>query len=251
MMPTLELCFEEKIIENYPIGAGDTLLVGRNSVNDIIIDNLSVSAQHAKIESIGDEFLFVDLQSENGSFVNDQFIKSHWLKDGDVVTIGKHVLKFSSPGKNKRDKIKTLGSTNTMRIETKKYRELIEKNKSQEAPGDEPPPIGRPGGQRPQLAVLSYLTGKKETVQISAQMLRIGKDPNSDILVKGLGVGKTAAVINSLSDGWYIKYVGGFSKPRLNAKALKSSAVKLDNLDIIAIGGIKLQFLLLRSAAAK
>jgi pSer/pThr/pTyr-binding forkhead associated (FHA) protein len=251
MMPTLELCFEEKIIENYPIGAGDTLLVGRNSVNDIIIDNLSVSAQHAKIESIGDEFLFVDLQSENGSFVNDQFIKSHWLKDGDVVTIGKHVLKFSNPGNNKRDKIKTLGSTNTMRIETKKYRELIEKNKTQEAPGDESPPISRPGGQRPQTAVLSYLTGKKEAVQINAQMLRIGKDPNSDILAKGLGVGKTAAVINCLSDGWYIKYVGGFAKPRVNAKALKSSAVKLDNLDIIAIGGIKLQFLLLRSAAAK
>jgi pSer/pThr/pTyr-binding forkhead associated (FHA) protein len=40
-------------LENYPIGAGDTLLIGRNKVNDIIIDNLAVSAQHAKIESIG------------------------------------------------------------------------------------------------------------------------------------------------------------------------------------------------------
>jgi len=247
-MPTIELRFEEKIIENCPIGAGDTLLVGRNSVNDIVIDNLSVSAQHAKIESIGNDFLFVDLQSENGSFVNDQHVKSHWLKDGDVVTIGKHNLKFSNPGSNKREKIPTSGSTKTMRIDTKKYRELIEKNKSQQTPGDEPAPINRTG-QRPQIGVLSYLTGKKETVQINAQMLRIGKDPNSDILAKGIGVGKTAAVINCLPDGWYIKYVGGFLKPRVNDKALKSS-VQLNNLDIIAVGGLKLQFLILRSAAA-
>lgn len=52
-MPTIELSFKDKCLENYPIGAGDTLLIGRNKVNDIIIDNLAVSAQHAKIESIG------------------------------------------------------------------------------------------------------------------------------------------------------------------------------------------------------
>ncbi len=67
-MPTISLFFKEKILANYQISKGDTLLVGRNKINDIVIDNLAVSAQHAKIESDGNGFLYVDLQSENGSF---------------------------------------------------------------------------------------------------------------------------------------------------------------------------------------
>jgi len=248
-MPTIELCFNEKTLQKISIGAGDTLLVGRNSVNDIVIDNLAVSAQHAKIESIGNDFLFVDLQSENGSFVNNQHAKSHWLKDGDILTIGKHNLKFSNPGKNNQDKIKTLGDTKTMKIDTKKYRELIEKNMSQETQVDIPNQNnGR--AQNQHVAVLSYLTGKRDTVQINGQGLRIGKEHNSDILAKGLGVGKTAAVINCLSDGWHIRYVGGFSKPRVNGKALKSH-VKLSNLDVITVGRVKLQFLVLQSGGMK
>ena len=127
-MPTIELLFNKKIIENYSIGIGDSLLIGRNAVNDIVIDNLAVSAQHAKIESIGNGFLFVDLQSENGSFVNDKHIRSHWLNHGDTITVGKHTLKFSNPADKKQEKIKALGNTKTMRIDTKRFRELICKN---------------------------------------------------------------------------------------------------------------------------
>jgi hypothetical protein len=77
-------------------------------------------------------------------------------------------------------------------------------------------------------------------------MIRIGKDPDSDISVKGLGVGKTSAVMNKLPDGWHINYVEGLSKPRINNRILKKTA-KLKNLDIIKIGSTKLQFLLFGS----
>ena len=99
---------------------------------------------------------------------------------------------------------------------------------------------------REPMGVLSYLTGKKQTVQLRAKMLRVGKEPNSDILVKGFGVGKTSAVINRMPDGWYINFVGGISKPRINKVALKKTA-KLENLDIITIGSTKLQFLIFGS----
>jgi len=240
-MPTVELCFNKKTIRNYSIGAGDTLLIGRNRVNDIVIDNLSVSAQHAKIESIGREFLFVDLQSENGSFVNDQHIKSRWLNHGDILTIGKHTLKFSNPGGNNEEKIRMSNDIKTMQIDTEKYRKLIEKNMNVEVQAaDLLTQIDK--AQKQQVGILSYLTGKKASLQLNAQIIRIGKDHHSDIVANGFGIGKTAAVINWLSDGWYIKYVGGFSKPRVNGKTLKSSA-KLKNLDIIKVGKVKLQFL--------
>ena len=248
-MPTIKLLFKNNSLGNYPIGAGDTLLIGRNNVNDIVIENLAVSAQHAKIESIGNEFLYVDLKSENGSFVNDQQIKSHWLNDGDVVIIGKHTLKFSNTNSIIEEKIKTFGNTKTMKIDTKRFRELMERTKNQEnIDPDTNKNISH--SERQNIGVLSYLTGKKEKIQLKGPMIRIGKDPNSDVLVSGFGVGKTSAVLNLSPDGWYINYVEGFFRPRINKKILKES-IKLNNLDIIKIGSIKLQFLILRSLATK
>jgi hypothetical protein len=248
-MPTIKLLFKNNSLGNYPIGAGDTLLIGRNNVNDIVIDNLAVSAQHAKIESIGNEFLYVDLKSENGSFVNDQQIKSRWLSDGDVVTIGKHTLEFSNPNNIIEEKIKIFGNTKTMKIDTKRFRELMERSKNQdnlESNSDK----NISHSENEYIGVLSYLTGKKENIQLKNPMIRIGKDPNSDILISGLGVGKTSAVLNLSSDGWHINYVEGFFKPRINNKILKES-IKLNNLDIIKIGSTKLQFLILRALATK
>ena len=242
-MPTIELLFKEKCIKNYSIGAGDTLLIGRNTVNDIVIENLAVSAQHAKIESIGSGFLYVDLQSENGSFVNDQHIKSHWLNHGDTITVGKHTLKFLSPGDKRQEKIKAFGNTNTMQIDTRKFRELIKKNKNKKAFAGNLAKTDNDQNQSEKIAILSYITGKRRNIKLNAKMTRIGKDPNSDILVKGFGIGKTSAVINMLPDGWHINVVGGLSKPRLNNTILKYSA-KLENLDIIKIGSTKLQFLI-------
>lgn len=248
-MPTIELLFKDKSINNYPIGAGDTLLIGRNTVNDIVINNLAVSAQHAKIECVGNGYLFVDLQSENGSFVNDRHTKSHWLDHGDTITIGKHVLKFSNPGNSNQEKIKGFGSTKTMQIDTKRFRELLSRNQDNKTDDDNAAKTAAPV-QREQIGVLSYVTGKKQNIQLNAKMIRIGKDSDSDILVKGFSIGKTSAIINRLPDGWHISYVAGFSKPRVNEKPLKKS-IKLNNLDIITIGSTKLQFLIFKSSATK
>ena len=127
-MASLKLLFKDKVLRNYQLGVEDTLLIGRDNVNDVVIDNLAVSAQHAKIESIGSKFLFVDLESENGSFVNERHIRSHWLDHGDTITIGKHVLEFSNSTKQKQQKIKNSLITRTMQIDTKKIRELLKLN---------------------------------------------------------------------------------------------------------------------------
>ena len=241
-MPTISLIFQEKIIANYQMSVGDTLLVGRNKINDIVIDNLAVSNQHAKIESDGNGFLYVDLNSENGSFVEDRLIKSHWLNDGDKISIAKHDLKFSNPKIEKEIEKPSNAINKTMQMDTKKYRELLKKNKekihdvivsnkSNAKESSQPP------------CKLTYLSERKKDIELNEKSVRIGKDPHSDILVKGFAVGKTSAVINKLSDGWYINYVEGLSKPRLNNKTIKES-IKLKTLDIISIGSTKLQFLI-------
>ena len=239
-MASIKLLFKNKILKNYQIGVGDTFLIGRDNFNDILIDNLAVSAQHAKIESIGDQFLFVDLDSENGSYVNENSCKSHWLKHGDNITIGKHTLQFSNSTNHKQHKIQTSMITKTMQIDSKKVRELIKLNKSKDQKNNDSSKTNITERKK-LVAMLSYLSGNKEPIQIAKKTIKIGKDAESDVLVRGFGVGKTAAVINKVANFWYISYVQGFSKPRVNNATLKKT-LKLKNLDIISIGSTKLQF---------
>jgi len=242
-MPTLSISFKNKIIKNYQITKGDTFIIGRNSVNDIVIDNLAVSAQHAKVESDGNGFVYVDLNSENGSFLDEALIKNYWLNDGDKITIGKHILKFLN-AKTRKQPIKKPSSINqTMQLDTKKFRELMRKNQPKEK-NDQTPNENQDQKKKKSVGVLSYLAGNKKQFKINNNLTRIGKDPQSDILVKGFAVGKTAAVINKFPDGWHISYVEGLSRPRVNKKTLKKS-IKLENLDIVVIGSTKLQFFIL------
>jgi len=91
---------------------------------------------------------------------------------------------------------------------------------------------------------VSFLSGDKKQFKINNNLTRIGKDPQSDIFVKGFGVGKTSAIINKMKDGWHISYVEGLSRPQVNNKPLKKST-KLENMDIIVIGSTKLQFFII------
>lgn len=242
-MPTLSILFKDKVIENYQITKGDTFIIGRNSANDIVIDNLAVSAQHAKVESAGNGFVYVDLNSENGSFFDEALIKNYWLNDGDEITIGKHILKFLNEETGDQPIKKPSSIDQTMQLDTKKFRELMRKNQPKEK-NDQTPNENQDQKKKKSVGVLSYLSGNKKQFEINDNMTRIGKDPQSDILVKGFAVGKTAAVINKLPDGWHISYIEGFSRPRVNNITLKKS-IKLENLDIVVIGSTKLQFFIL------
>ena len=72
----------------------ERLTIGRKPDNDIPIDNLAVSGKHALVITILDDSFLEDLGSTNGSYVNGKLVKKHALKDGDVIAIGKHELKY-------------------------------------------------------------------------------------------------------------------------------------------------------------
>ena len=96
-MPTLTLTFKNKCLAEYQFQKGTSLTIGRRKTNDVVIEDPAVSGHHAKIDSLGERFVLIDLQSKNGSFVNEQLIHSHWLKHEDVIAIGGHVLVFNYP----------------------------------------------------------------------------------------------------------------------------------------------------------
>jgi pSer/pThr/pTyr-binding forkhead associated (FHA) protein len=93
-MPTLTLKLKNKPLGEYQLQKGVSLTIGRRKTNDVVIEDPAVSGHHAKIDSLDDRFVLIDLQSKNGSFVNAQLINSHWLKHEDIITIGGYTLIF-------------------------------------------------------------------------------------------------------------------------------------------------------------
>ena len=93
----------------------------------------------------------------------------------------------------------------------------------------------------PSVGILAYLAGGQGEIKLTGKITKIGKDSSSDIVVKGMLIGGTAATISKRPDGFYLSYVGGLSKPKVNEKTVKQS-ILLNDLDIIYLGSTKLQF---------
>ena len=104
-MARLILMFNKQVIKEYPL-LKESLTIGRKTDNNIVIDNLAVSSYHCRIDFNGTDHLLTDLQSTNGTFVNDQKALSRKLKHGDNIIVGKHVLLFLDAA---RDSGRSLG----------------------------------------------------------------------------------------------------------------------------------------------
>ncbi len=159
---------------------------------------------------------------------------SHWLKHGDVINIGKHSLVFEYL----QDEVRPAGPAGgdmdkTMVMDTSKYRDMMSKSDSNTLS----PRMKKnePGG------FLSYLSGGDGDVELTKKLIKIGKDPSCDIVVSGLGIGRTAATISKRPNGLYLSFVGGILKIKVNSKVVRES-VALKEFDIIELGSIKMQF---------
>jgi pSer/pThr/pTyr-binding forkhead associated (FHA) protein len=127
-MPTLLLQLKNKILGEYPLKAGVSLTIGRRDTNDVVIEDPAVSGHHAKIDALEDRFVLIDLQSKNGSFVNEQLVNSHWLKHEDVITIGGHYLIFNFHEKERISKDDSDGFDETQAMNTTQHRKMMIKS---------------------------------------------------------------------------------------------------------------------------
>lgn len=252
-MPKITLKFKDNVLADYHLPLGYSLKIGRQKDNDVIIDNLAVSGYHGKIDSAGDGFVYVDLKSKNGSFINEERVSSHWLKNGDVINIGKHSLIFAYFESESLSVDKQASEMeNTMIIDTNEYRSMLEKKDPEPTAAAPPEPEpestskATPANNKQKKKVrgyLTYLVGGEGTMALKQKVVKIGKDTASDILVQGWNIGKTAATISRTRDGYFFSYVSGLAKPKINDKKATKKPQKLTELDIISIGSTKLQFI--------
>jgi len=89
----LVLRFDGQDIQEFVLDKND-ITIGRTANNDIAIDNLAISGHHATVYSTASGPELVDMNSTNGTFVNDKKIDRHHLQDGDIITVGKHQILF-------------------------------------------------------------------------------------------------------------------------------------------------------------
>lgn len=231
-MPVLVLVFNNQPMKLFEIDKGKALTIGRREDNDICIPNQVVSGYHAKIDCVGDAFILTDLKSKNGTFVNAKRVETKWLEHNDKIMIGKHLLMFRYRDDEARPKLKTRFDR-TMVMEDRMH-EVLRNDLGIQMESERVVEEAK--------ASLVYLSGGGETYVIKKKLVRIGKSPQSDIVVKGLMVGQTAATITRRPEGFFLSYIEGLTKPKVNGGTVGES-VQLNDLDLISIGSLKLQFM--------
>jgi pSer/pThr/pTyr-binding forkhead associated (FHA) protein len=249
-MPKLILKFEAAVLKEVPVGA-QAVTIGRAPDNDIQIDNLAVSSHHAKVYTEESRLILEDLNSLNGTFVNNQRIQRISLKQGDQVLIGKHHLVVEMGGgaeapalpDSLQRKVSAPKVEETMVLDTKKRKELL----AQAGAGGAPP---MPGAQertqqvpppRARVASLVIIDGKTDQPEylLSGKLTVIGKSDMATIKLRGWFKPKVAAQISKRDDGYYI---GPSEKvPLVNGQPI-SGSTKLNEGDLIEVAGVKMNF---------
>lgn len=94
-MPKMIVSLDGVVIKEVQLSKDRTSL-GRRPYNDIVIDNLAISGEHAVLQMSGNEVYVEDLNSTNGTYVNGKTVKKQLLQNGDFVEIGKYKIQYVS-----------------------------------------------------------------------------------------------------------------------------------------------------------
>ena len=222
------LMFNKQVIKEYPL-LKDSITIGRDADNTITIDNLAVSGYHARVDIAGPDFIVTDLQSTNGTFVNDKKVVSHKLSHGDNVMVGKHVILFVGVEKAKEEDQK-MDMDKTMMLDTAKQKELLAKQQAA--------PQARKADEK--IGVIEAIDGSEiGEIELTKKLIKIGKADTSEIKLSGLFMPATVATISRRPSGYIITYTAG--KLKVNGEVVKES-VQLKDFDTIEVGSYKLQF---------
>jgi pSer/pThr/pTyr-binding forkhead associated (FHA) protein len=236
-MAKLILKFKDATLQEIPISK-PVITIGRVDKNDIKIENLAVSRQHAKIIQDGERYILEDLNSLNGTFVNEKRVMKGILRNKDEILVGKHTLVFideeEKPIEMRKD-IDISLAERTVILDTKRQRELVSQVET-ERPTIQEKPSDLKGG----LVILSGGTGQ-EDIRLKKRLTIGGRGEGADIKLRGFFVGKVAFIISRRPNGFFITHSGGRSVTRLNGAEVQGQRELRDG-DIIDIGSTRMQF---------
>jgi predicted component of type VI protein secretion system len=196
----------------------ERLTIGRASHNDVVIDHPTVSSEHAVIVALQNEPFLEDLGSTNGTKVNGQPVKKHFLQDGDVVQLAAYRMKFCADG-SAREEIDVDLNTSSM----------------------QPAPVQDDQIDVPELSMsnpvarVRFLSGRHagKLLILTKSLTTIGRP------------GDTVAGIVFNAQAYYLTHIEGATLPTVNGRAIKAGGLRrLLHGDVIELPEAKIEFLL-------
>ena len=227
MPAKLILSLNQSVLGEYSLDK-ERMTVGRKPDNDIQVDNLAVSGKHAAIITILNDSFLEDLESTNGTFVNGKLVKKHALKHGDVITIGKHELKYVNENATRDQEFE---KTMIIRPGTADHAAAAAKAEAQAPPSDKEAdaadlPLGK-------IQVLSGQFKGKE-LELNKALQTLGR------------AGTQVAVISRRPQGYFLTHIesdgDGKRYPVVNGEPIGAKAYQLKDSDLIELAGIKMEF---------
>lgn len=239
-MPKLLLKFNAAVIKEIPFDK-DAYTVGRKPDNDIVIDNPAISGHHCRISVQGGTYFVEDLESTNGTFVNEKRVKKSGLHHNDVVGVAKHALVFIEdappPEPAPAPAAPEPQADATMMISPQKQAELVA---AAAAAAKQPAGAKEKTGW---LRVLKGAVGPAEH-ELKGMSTYIGKSDRVQIAIKGSGLfgsaPEVAASVHRKPEGYVLVAVtDGY--PLVNGAKVSGSVV-LKEGDLIECGATTMQF---------
>jgi len=262
-MAKMILSMDGLVLKEIPL-TKERMTIGRKAHNDIQIDNLAISGEHAAIVTILNDSFLEDLNSTNGTLVNGQPIKKHFLKNNDVVELGKYKLKYiaeqAAHAADGADFEKTMVlRPNMVRPAPAPAAEAAPAAASVPAPAAAAPAAAAPAAAveksfgdthagMPAAAVPATAAPAPQQQAAAIQILNganAGRELELTKTLTTLGKpGTQVAVIARRPHGYFITHVEGAQFPVINGKMIDAQAHQLADHDVIEIAGVKMEFFL-------
>ena len=275
-MAKLILSMDGLVLKEIPLTKERTT-IGRKPHNDIQIDNLAVSGEHAVIVTILNDSFLEDLGSTNGTVVNGNPVKKHFLQNNDVVELGKYKLKFVGDAAPTASGEKA-DFEKTMVLRPSQMKAAAEQAKA--APGS---PLGgaqaagfadkdaitKPVSSTPAAApapgtASAAAPAKAPAAPAAAAAPAPAGKPGQPLgaiqLLSGANAGKEleltkplttlgkpgvqVAVLTRRPAGYFITHVEGANRPTVNGQAIGAAPHSLKDHDVIELAGVKMEFFL-------
>ncbi|MGQ0751655.1 MAG: FHA domain-containing protein [Betaproteobacteria bacterium] len=242
-MAKLIMSLDGTVIREVPLDK-ERVTIGRKPQNDVQIENLAVSGEHARVVTILKDSFLEDLGSTNGTLVNGSPVKKHILQDNDVIEIGKYKLKFvvEAPAAQPAGEASMEDFEKTMILRAPAAAQAAakafgESATSQPQPASAPAPAAvatAPVAERATMAAIQILNGPSagREMVFTKNLTTLGKS------------GVQVAVIARRPQGYFITHVEGARYPVVNGRTLDAQAHPLNDHDVIELAGVKMEFFL-------
>ena len=212
----------------------DKTTLGRRPYNDMVIDNLAVSGEHAVLQMVGNDVFIEDLNSTNGTYINGKAIKKQLLAHNDTVEIGKYKIKYLTDEHADYEKTMIMrpgAAAAAAAAAPPAFRA------SQTAPfSPSLPPNSGFGGLGPaalnpaSIKVLSGAASGRE-VSLTKVVTTVGKP------------GVQVASITKRPGGYVFAHVEGNARPTVNSMPVHAEPIHLKDGDVIELAGTQMQFI--------